>query len=134
MSVDIRWVNMAIVRKHPLPSTNNLLPKSTKALILFKDWYKNAFHQVEFFPNSKYLTKFFVYNLCARINSKKIGLLTGLNGGINFIDDILVHGENKHFHDTRLSNVLKTLKQNNVLLNQSKCVYNVQKNDVLSMN
>lgn len=54
-------------------------------------------------------------------------MLTGLDGVINFIDDILVYGDNEKQHDERLSKALDISKENNVLLNESKCLYKVQR-------
>ena len=43
--------------------------------------------------------------------------------GTNFIDDIVVFGINEAEQKVRLNKVLNILKQNNVLLNEDKCIY-----------
>lgn len=48
-------------------------------------------------------------------------ILNGCEGCLVFIDDILVHGPNQEVHDSRVSAVLKRLKEFNVLLNKEKC-------------
>lgn len=54
-------------------------------------------------------------------------ILSGCEGGFNFIVDIIVFGANKDEHDKRLASVMKTLKANNVKLNKDKCIYGVDK-------
>ncbi|CAH2101293.1 unnamed protein product [Euphydryas editha] len=39
-------------------------------------------------------------------------ILLGCEGTVNFIDDILVYGENKEIHEQRLKAVMKTLEEN----------------------
>lgn len=56
---------------------------------------------------------------------RKSEILTGLPGVVNLIDDILIFGERKAQHDSRLSSVLAKLAQSNVTLNKVKCVFGV---------
>lgn len=49
-------------------------------------------------------------------------MLLPCDGTLNFIDDILVFGKTEEEHHKRLQVTLKTLKENNVLLNQDKCI------------
>ena len=42
---------------------------------------------------------------------------------LNYLDDIIVFGENESQHNEQLEIVLKTLKDYNVTLNQAKCVF-----------
>lgn len=143
LCVDMRRANEAILREnHPLPCMDTLLTKIRKAKWFSRLDIKNAFHQVEIHPNSRYLTTFITAKglyrykrlmfgiTCAPELFKKImeRMLTGLDGIINFIDDILIFGEDEKQHDERLSKALETLKKNNVLLNKKKCIYKVQKN------
>lgn len=142
LCVDMRRANEAILREnHPLPCMDTLLTKIRKAKWFSRLDIKNAFHQVEIHPNSRYLTTFITAKglyrykrlmfgiTCAPELFKKImeRMLTGLDGIINFIDDILIFGEDEKQHDERLSKALETLKKNNVLLNKKKCIYKVQK-------
>lgn len=63
LCVDMRRANSAILREnHPLPCMENLLPKIRKAQYFSKLDIKNAFHQVELHPNSRYLTTFITSN------------------------------------------------------------------------
>lgn len=49
-------------------------------------------------------------------------ILLPCDGVVNFIDDIVVFGQDEKEHDARLQRVLAVLKDNNVLLNKNKCV------------
>lgn len=50
-------------------------------------------------------------------------ILCGCEGCLNFIDDIIVFGEDRKEHDTRLAKAQKTLEMNGVTLNDEKCSY-----------
>lgn len=58
-------------------------------------------------------------------------ILLGCEGTANFIDDIIVYGQDKPTHDERLHNVLNVLKENDVLLNEGKCIYRTRKVEFL---
>lgn len=141
LCVDMRRANMAIMREnHPLPSMEHLLPKIRKAEYFTKLDIKNAFHQVELHPDSRHITTFIsskgLYRYkrlmfgitCAPELFQKIleKMLLKCDGAINFIDDILVYGRTEQEHDLRLQEVLQVLKENNVLLNDNKCLYKVR--------
>lgn len=139
--IDMRCANKAIVREnHPLPTMDQLLPKFKQARIFSKLDIKNAFHQVEISEESRNITTFitgrglFRYKRlmfgisCAPEHFQKIleRILLPCEGVINFIDDIVVYGRDNAEHDARLKHVLEVLKENNILLNQQKCVFNVK--------
>lgn len=136
--VDMRCANKAIIREnHPLPTMAQLIPKFRKATLFSKLDIREAFHQVEISEDSRNITTFitgkglFRYKRlmfgisCAPEHFQKIleRMLLPCEGVINFIDDIIVFGSDEHEHNTRLQNVLEVLKQNNVLLNEEKCIY-----------
>lgn len=142
LCVDMRRANTAIKREnHPLPSMDNLLPKIKKTKYFTKLDIKNAFHQLELHPNSRHLTTFITAKGLFRYKRLMFGItcapelfqkilervLIQCEGAINFIDDILIYGDSEEEHDLRLQKVLKVLKENNVLLNQEKCIYKVQR-------
>lgn len=141
LCVDMRRANAAILREnHPLPCMENLLPKIRKAKYFSKLDVKNAFHQVELHPESRYLTTFITSNGLYRYKRLMFGvtsapelfqkimekMLIKCEGVTNFIDDILIWGSDEKEHDLRLSKVMEVLKENNVLLNDEKCIYKVQ--------
>lgn len=45
----------------------------------------------------------------------------------NFIDGIIVYGQDEPVHDKRLHKVLNVLKENNILLNEAKCTYKTKR-------
>lgn len=140
--LDMRIANTAIIREnHPLPTMEHLLPKFGKATFFSKLDIKNAFHQVEISENSREITTFITSKGLYRYKRLMFGIscapelfqkimekmLIPCDGAVNFIDDILVFGRNKAEHDARLAQVLQVLKDNNVLLNKTKCTFNVKK-------
>lgn len=48
-------------------------------------------------------------------------ILSGLEGCVNFSDDIIVFGPTKEIHDSRLKAVLHRLREFNVTLKEEKC-------------
>ena len=136
--VDMRRANTAILREnHPLPTMDKLLPKMKSAKYFSKLDIKDAFHQVELHPDSRHITTFitskglfrykrlmFGISCAPEIFQKSIErMLLRCNGTINFIDDILVYGKDLEEHDQRLETVMKTLKENNVVLRKDKCIF-----------
>lgn len=47
-------------------------------------------------------------------------VLEGRRGVVNMVNDILVHGKNRHEHDQRLTEVLKCLERAGAKLNKKK--------------
>ncbi|XP_053617728.1 uncharacterized protein K02A2.6-like [Plodia interpunctella] len=141
LCVDMRRANAAIMREnHPLPCMDHFLPKVGKARYFSKLDIKDAFHQLELHPDSRYITTFITSKGLYRYKRLMFGiscapeifqktlenLLMKCDGVINFIDDILVFGDNEAQHDMRLRKVLDTLRNSGVLLNDEKCIYKVQ--------
>lgn len=50
-------------------------------------------------------------------------ILSGLEGCMNFSDDIVIFGPTKEIHDKRLKAVLDRLREFNVMLNKDKCIF-----------
>ncbi|KAG6440823.1 hypothetical protein O3G_MSEX001465 [Manduca sexta] len=139
--VDMRCANKAIIREnHPLPTMDQLLHKFKRAHVFSKLDIKDAFHQVEISEDSRDITTFItgqgIYRYkrlmfgisCAPEHFQKIleRVLLPCEGVVNFIDDIVVYGEDDTEHNGRLKHVLKIIKERNILLNQKKCVFNVK--------
>lgn len=95
------------------------------------------FLQVELAPQSREITTFMTKGGLYRYKRLMFGIscapeifqkimeqvLSGLDGCLNFSDDIIVFGPTKDIHDSRLKLTLNRLKQNNVTLNREKCVF-----------
>lgn len=98
----------------------------------------SAYFHVELDEDSRHLTNFFAGDALYRYCRLPFGLcnapdifqeilqsiiLKGCKGTVNYLDDILVHGETKEEHDKNLAEVLNRLKNNNVCINLSKCAF-----------
>ncbi|XP_063547649.1 uncharacterized protein K02A2.6-like [Cydia strobilella] len=118
LCVDMRRANTAILREnHPLPCMDKLLPEIGKAKYFSKLDIKDAFHQLELHPDCRHITTFItakgLYQYkrlmfgisCAPEIFQKVleKLLVKCDGVLNFIDDILVFGDNEEQHDMRLA-------------------------------
>ncbi|KAG7302949.1 hypothetical protein JYU34_012943 [Plutella xylostella] len=144
--VDMRRANLAIIReKYPLPTMEQLLPKFRNAKVFSKLDLKNSFHQLELSQDSRYITTFICSHGLYRYKRLMFGiscapecfqknlerLLLHCEGVVNFIDDIVVFGSNEAEHETRLSKTLQVLHDNDVLLNDDKCVLRAKKIEFL---
>lgn len=58
-------------------------------------------------------------------------LVAGLEGVIVYLDDAMVWGSTQEHHDFRLKCLLERFKEYNVLLNEDKCLYNVDELEFL---
>ncbi|CAK1596619.1 unnamed protein product [Parnassius mnemosyne] len=140
--IDMRRANVAIIREnHPLPTMDQLLPHFKDAKLFSRLDIKNAFHQIEIHPDTRYITTFITSKGLFRYKRLMFGIscapemfqkimertLIRCEGTVNFIDDIVIFGSNEAEHDQRLQQTLNILKENNVLLNNDKCIYKVNK-------
>lgn len=139
--IDMRRANTAIDREnHPLPTMDQLLPNFRKAKLFSRLDIKDAFHQLEIHPDSRYITTFITSKGLFRYKRLMFGIscapeifqktleriLAGCEGTVNFIDDIVIFGSDDIEHDKRLQQTLKVLDDNGVLLNQKKCLYKIK--------
>nr|XP_049699503.1 uncharacterized protein LOC110376634 [Helicoverpa armigera] len=138
LCIDMRRANLAIKREnHPLPTMEQLLPKIQNAKMFSKLDIKDAFHQLELMPDSRHITTFISGKGLYRFKRLMFGItcapemfqktlervLIECEGVVNFIDDILVYGKDKQEHDRRLQKVIETLKANDIMLREDKCIY-----------
>lgn len=70
---------------------------------------------------------------CAPETFQKVmdALVAGLEGVIVYLDDVMVWGSTQEQHDFRLKCLLDRFKEYNVLLNDNKCLYNVEELEFL---
>ncbi|XP_055604197.1 uncharacterized protein K02A2.6-like [Uranotaenia lowii] len=137
--VDMRRANEAVEREnHPLPTFEDFLPHLAKAKFFSRLDVKNAFHQVEISERSRDITTFITRKGLFRYTRLMFGIncapelfqktmeqvLSGCEGCLVFIDDIIVH-------NMRLKKVLQRLREWNVVLNETKCIYGVSEMRVL---
>ncbi|XP_039449504.1 uncharacterized protein K02A2.6-like [Culex pipiens pallens] len=136
----MRLANRAIKREaYMMPTFEDFLPRLTEARFFSRLDIKEAFHQLELDEDSRYITTFITHKGLYRYKRLLFGIscasemfqrimeqiLSGCKNVVNYIDDILVFGKTKFEHDQALEKVLTILKDMNVLLNHSKCVFGV---------
>ncbi|XP_055525274.1 uncharacterized protein K02A2.6-like isoform X2 [Wyeomyia smithii] len=138
--VDMRRANEAVEREnHPLPTIEDFLPHLVKAKVFSRLDVESAFHQVEISRRSREITTFITSRGLFRYTRLMFGIscapelfqkimeqiLSGCDGCVVFIDDVLVFGADQAEHDLRLKMVRQRLQEWNVVLNEGKCVYGV---------
>lgn len=123
----------------------DFLPHIGKGKLFTKLDVKNAFHQIEISKESRYITTFITRKglyrytrlmfgiTCAKEMFQKImeQILAGCQGCFNYVDDIIVYGENIEQLNMRVDKVLKACKDYNVVLNEDKCIYGVNELEFL---
>ncbi|XP_062710656.1 uncharacterized protein K02A2.6-like [Aedes albopictus] len=144
--VDMRRANEAVEREnHPLPTFEDFLPHLSKAKVFSRLDVKTAFHQVEISDQSRDITTFITRKGLFRYTRLMFGIncapelfqksmeqvLSGCEGCLVFIDDVIVFGSDQKEHDMRLEKVRLRLQERNVALNEDKCIYGVNEVEFL---
>lgn len=144
--VNMKAVNKAIKREpYPMPIMENFTTKLTNCTYFSKIDITNAYHHVLLHPSSRPLTTFMTSNGLMRYKRLMFGvnaapelfqrimdeLLYGCEGCLAFIDDILIYGRSKKEHDERLNKVLSKLIENNIQMNNKKCLFGVSQLEFL---
>lgn len=142
LCVDMRQANQAIKREnHLMPTLEEYLPKLKSARVFSRLDIKDAFHQVELEDAGREITTFITHKGVYRYKRLMFGMscapeifqkvmeqvLAGCDRCINYIDDILVFGENDELHDNALKEVLARLTERGMLLNEKKCQFRERK-------
>ncbi|XP_055633382.1 uncharacterized protein K02A2.6-like [Toxorhynchites rutilus septentrionalis] len=145
LCINMRHPNKAIQREHfPLPIIETFLNKLRGATYFSKLDITSAYHHVELHPDSRSITTFMTDRGLMRFKRLMFGrncapeifqrimtqMLTGIEGVIVYIDDIVVSGRNKREHDERLRQVMTVLDENNTKLNRNKCVFGVSELEI----
>ena len=136
--VDLTRLNKCVKReRHILPSVEQSLAQLGGATIFSKLDANSGFWQVKLDPVSALLTTFitpfgrFCFNRMPfgitsapeYFQKKMSSILSGIEGVVCLIDDILVHGRDRSEHDQRLEEVLRRLENAKVTLNREKCEF-----------
>ena len=136
--VDLKALNQSVLREiHPIPRVDEILAQLAGATYFTKLDANSGFWQIPLSSESKLLTTFltpcgrycfnqlpFGISSAPELFQKKINsLLTGLEGVLCLVDDVLVFGANRKDHDDRLDAVLRKLQKAGVTLNRSKCAF-----------
>ncbi|XP_058827491.1 uncharacterized protein K02A2.6-like [Topomyia yanbarensis] len=121
LCLDLRRVNEAVLREHhPMPSVVEYLAKLGRGQLWSKLDIKEAFHQIELDVDSRDATTFITQRGLYRFKRLPFGLVTapelfqkamdetlsGCEGTVWYLDDVLVEGKNVQEHDKRLEQVM----------------------------
>lgn len=122
MCVDLTRLNDSVLREqYTLPAIDQMLARMTGARLFSKLDCNSGFYQMPLLAESQLLTTFTTpfgrycyqrlpFGLCSasEVYQRKLcDLLEGLDGVLCLIDDVLIFGESKAQHDTRLHAVLQ---------------------------
>ena len=137
--VDFKMLNKNIAcDKYPLPKVDEILAVVGKSKIFSKIDLKDAYLQVPVDDESQNLLVVNTHKGLFKYKRLPFGLasspaifqrfmsqlLKDIDGVVAFLDDILIGGETKEEHDTRLNLVLKVFQKHNVAINKKKTVLN----------
>ena len=140
--VDLKPLNQSVLREvHPLPKVDETLAQLAGAKIFSKLDANSGFWQIPLSQSSRLLTTFITPMGRYSFNKLPFGissapehfqrrmseLLTGLQGVLCQMDDILVFGKDQAEHDQRLEAVLRRIEDASVMLNPQKCEFNKDK-------
>ena len=127
--------------RHMLPSVDHVLAQIGNAKHFSKLDANSGFWQIELSPESSKLATFitpfgrykfnrlpFGISSAPEFFQKKMAdILTGCEGVVGLIDDLLVHGRTEDEHHQRLITVLEKLQEAGVTLNKEKCKFYTNK-------
>ena len=145
--VDMRRANEEIVcKRHPIPTTEEILFNLNGSTVFGKIHLKWGFHQIELKENSQEITTFTTHqglycykHLMFGISSAPekyqmimSDVIQGCNGVANITDDLIVHGADLEEHDRNLYTVLQSLRESGLSLNGEKCQFTFHKLPYLS--
>lgn len=120
LCLDLRRVNEAVLREHhPMPSVDDYLAKLGRGQLWSKLDIKEAFLQIELDEDSRDATTFITRRGLYRFKRLPFGLVTapelfqkamdetlsGCEGTVWYLDDVLVEGRDLQEHDQRLEQV-----------------------------
>ena len=136
--VDFRRLNESVLREtHPLPKVDNTLAQLTGATVFSKIDANSGFWQIPLDPTSRELTTFITPFGRFHFNRLPFGIasapehfqrqmetiLSGQEGVLCHMDDVLIFGKTQKEHDTRLHSALQRIQKAGVTLNREKCEF-----------
>ena len=136
--VDMREANNAIIReRHIMPTLDDFKTAVNGSKYFSKIDLKQAYHQVELDPESRFITTFSTHEGLFRYKRLSYGTsssaelfqnilqrnLSDIKNVKNIADDIIIFGKNRQEHDTALESCLKRLSALNIKAKGSKCSF-----------
>ena len=139
LCVDLKCVNKAVIPdKYPPPTIQELSASFHGSTVFSKK-------QVPLAERSRYPTAFITHDGVFQYRRIPYGLssapsafqkivssiLSGMEGTVNLLDDVVVHGRDQAEHDQRLKEVLARFAKHNLTLNKEKCTFTASEIDFL---
>ncbi len=136
--VDMREANQAIEReRHLMPTLSDFKAEVNGSKYFSKIDLKQAYHQIELAPESRYITTFTTHEglyMYKRLNYGTSSAaeifqnilqrnLSDIRNVKNIADDIILYGKTRAEHDRALENCLKRLKELNLKAKGAKCKF-----------
>ena len=136
--VDLKRLNESIQREvYPLSTVDDTLGWLTGATVFSRLDANSGFWQVPLCPKSRLLTSFitpcgrFCFNKlpfwiasAPKLFQKRMSqLLSGLEGIVCQMDDVLIFGTTREQHDARLADALERICSARATLNREKCLF-----------
>ena len=134
--VDLTRLNKSVRReRHPLPAVEQSLAQLAGARVFSTLDANSGFWQIPLDRESTLLTTFItpygrycfhrlpfgVTSAPEHFQRRMSDVLTGLEGVVCMMDDVLVHGRTTEEHEERLDKVLQRLQEAGLTLNEQKC-------------
>ena len=140
--VDLKRLNESVLREvFPLPEVDDALAQLSGAKIFTKLDANSGFWQIPLSDESRLLTTFItpfgrycfnklpfgISSAPEHFQKRMNHILSGLDGVICLVDDVLVFGSNKRELDSRLMRSLERIRTAGVTLNKDKCEFGKDK-------
>ena len=140
--VDLTKLNRSVKReRHPMPAVEQILAQIAGAKVFTKLDANSGFWQIPLSAESALLTTFITpfgrycfHRLPFGISSapehfqrRMSEVLSGLEGVVGLVDDVLIYGKTQEEHGQRLHPVLKRIEEANLTLNRQKCEFSVNR-------
>ena len=136
--VDLKPLNESVLREvHPLPKVDETLAQLTGAKVFSKLDANCGFWQIPLAHKSRLLTTFItphgrycfnklpfgISSAPEHFQKQMTNILSGVEGVLCQMDDVLVIGKDTQEHDCRLRTALQRIKTAGVTLNPDKCEF-----------
>jgi len=136
--VDLKPLNTSVLREvHPLPKVDDTLAQLAGAKVFTKLDANSGFWQIPLTKESRLLTTFITPSGRYCFNKLPFGIssapehfqkrmsriLSGLDGVLCQMDDVLIYGRDRAEHDARVIAVLERIKSAGATLNPDKCEF-----------
>ena len=138
LCVDLTKLNESVRReRHPIPAVEPTLAQLAGATVFSKLDANSGYWQIPLSKESAILTTFIspfgrfcfkrlpfgITSAPEHFQRRMSSLLSGIDGVVCLMDDILIHGTTQEEHDERLARVLTRLQDAGLTLNREKCAF-----------